>query len=65
MNVLTQVGEQSGLGVNIDYWSLGDSQGRNYGHMIVKVWTHTYFPASNSVAVVVLSHVQLSASSSN
>lgn len=63
MNVLTQVGEQCGqLDVNIDDWNLGDSQGRSScDHMLVKVWTRTHFHPSNSVPVVVLSHILLSA----
>ena len=64
--MLTQVGEVSGLDVNIGYgWNQADLhlRGRNCGHMIVKLRTRTQFqfPAPNLVAVVVLSHVQLSA----
>ena len=65
--MLTQVGEQSGLGVSIGVGDQNqeDSLERSSGHMIVLAWSRTKFQlASNLVAVVVeLSHVQLSAPS--
>lgn len=62
--MLTQVGEQFGLDVNIVDQKVWDLQGKSSCHKIVKEGTHTVFPASYLIAVVVveLSHVQLSAS---
>ena len=61
--MLTQVGEQCGLdeSIVVDHQKLWDLQGKNSCRMIVKEGTRTVFLTSYLIAVVELSHVQLSA----
>lgn len=60
--MLTQVGEQCGLdeSIVVDHQKLWDLQGKNSCRMIVKEGTRTVFLTSYLIAVVELSHVQLS-----